>query len=443
MAWKLLGLFARLPKLVKMAWLETVLDTPVRCEVCQSDITGQTQCATCGFSPDHHSVANHKSELKPFLKSKGSLLPLRVFDLARRISIGTAGVSIAVSLLFYSGLYVYGLVFYAVAGRIGEYFALYNPIWWLVTALFVTLPSLVALANRWLLITWPQFLFLWSAFSLFFAFVLHTILGTGSVSPMMIAVNVVAVLIAMNVVANLVVGLFSLQMRQQRALWDEYFVASSVKRGFSGRPGASLELANLDDGLVLQGQLGEQITANRLRGSMESKSILFNSIVDPDLKIGDLDHALLIGDQLLLIDSKRWRPGNYSVSQGNILRDGEPFLEGNPSLQSWVVHYRAKFPQLVSVTGLIVLTNPGSVIQGKGELSSDVRLASLRELQQIMDFKRATNEETPDPKVVQYFMSLVSDPAAEGATERLELSDYDQTLLNASSLVWRPKKKKQ
>jgi len=436
-AWKLLGLFVRLPKLVRAAWFEIVLNVPVRCEVCQSDITGLNECATCGFASHSGSPAKYKSDVAPFLKSKGSLIPLRVFDTAKRISLGTASGSVAVSLLIFSGLYIFGLVFYAIEGRSGEYFAQNNPVWFLLTSLSITLPAILALANRWLLIISLKHLLIWSGFSLFFALVLRNSVGLGAVTPISIAANFAALMIVVNVVATLVVGLFTLQMRQQGALWEEHHAASLVRRGFSGRPGASLELANFDDSSVIQGQLGEQITADRLRGSLVSKSILFNSLVDPDLKIGDLDHALLIGDQLLLIDSKRWRPGRYSVSQGNILRDGEAFPGGTPTLQAWVAHYREKFPELASVTGLVVLTNPASIIEGKGELSNDVRLASLRELQQIMDFKRATNEATPDLSVIRYFMSLVSDPSAEGGSENLELSDYDQSLLSASRAIWR------
>lgn len=125
-------------------------------------------------------------------------------------------------------------------------------------------------------------------------------------------------------------------------------VKELVKKGRRsfGVPGASLswgfdEAASSD---LTAGMEGEKQISKILDEFVNSEdyphALVFHSVRWPGSE-GDTDHMLLIGDQVMLIDAKRWKSKRkYSVtSNGNIMRGTVAFPEGNvkmlPAMATW------------------------------------------------------------------------------------------------------------
>jgi hypothetical protein len=82
----------------------------------------------------------------------------------------------------------------------------------------------------------------------------------------------------------------------------------------------------------------------------------------------DLDHAVLCGHRLVLIESKLWLPGHYEVDDaGDILRNGHRFRGGVVRLPERLAAYRALLPD-VEVRGvpLIYPSRAGDITVGDG-----------------------------------------------------------------------------
>ena len=64
--------------------------------------------------------------------------------------------------------------------------------------------------------------------------------------------------------------------------------------------------------------------------------------VDPETGIiegGDTDHMLVIGDEVILIDSKRWKKGGYSIDDsGKVLRFKKSFAGGSRMHMKQAMH---------------------------------------------------------------------------------------------------------
>lgn len=120
---------------------------------------------------------------------------------------------------------------------------------------------------------------------------------------------------------------------------------SSQVRSF-GAPGASLTwgIGGKRGGVVGAGLEGEKMTAKHLDAFVENPYTrnmrIFHSAQWPGTN-GDTDHILVMGNLVLLIDSKRWKSKRkYSVTpKGAILRGTVRFPEGKvkmiPALSAW------------------------------------------------------------------------------------------------------------
>jgi len=239
----------------------------------------------------------------------------------------------------------------------------------------MTAPAVFFMNRRWTLPFDLRSAAVWILVSLFFLLgVMRAFYTSNWVFTILLVTMLLTILL---VIFQLV---FPFLIRGQRVRWEEFYSASMVEPGYVGQPGSALTIASLDAEKVSSGQHGEQVTAQASRGSLEKKTLLFNSLVHPQHpELGDLDHALLIGNTLVVIDSKRWRSGLYTNSMGNVLRDGEPFMGGTISLGHWV-DLMASELDVSRVLGFVVMTNPSSIIGGSGKLSDNVQLITLASL---------------------------------------------------------------
>ncbi|WP_237194492.1 nuclease-related domain-containing protein [Rothia nasimurium] len=97
-----------------------------------------------------------------------------------------------------------------------------------------------------------------------------------------------------------------------------------------GDPGANLSIARFGE-RAIAGREGEQRTAEIIRENilkMYPAARLINGISWPGTESADIDHALLIGESIILIDSKLYQPGQYYWDGKQLFRNGtqlEPF----------------------------------------------------------------------------------------------------------------------
>ena len=116
---------------------------------------------------------------------------------------------------------------------------------------------------------------------------------------------------------------------------------------------------------VESGLLGEALTGELLDNYVTRipSARIFHSLAWPGSATADVDHAVLCGQRLVLVDSKRWEPGDYTFdSDGNLMRAGRPFLGSQVRLPHAVAAYQRLLPQC-DVRGVVLIhpNRPGTV----------------------------------------------------------------------------------
>jgi hypothetical protein len=138
---------------------------------------------------------------------------------------------------------------------------------------------------------------------------------------------------------------------------DLDFGAEFADRTVFGRPGQE------------PGQVGERLTAElldqyltRLPGAR-----IFHGLAWPGSVFADVDHAVLCGRRLVLIESKMWLPGHYTADEtGTLWRNSHPFRGGAIRLPDGVVAFRELLPDL-QVRGVLLIypSRAGEVTTGE------------------------------------------------------------------------------
>ncbi|AUS79653.1 molecular chaperone DnaJ [Actinoalloteichus sp. AHMU CJ021] len=112
-----------------------------------------------------------------------------------------------------------------------------------------------------------------------------------------------------------------------------------------GRPGAERD------------EVAEQLTADLLTTYLTRIPgvRIFHGLAMPDSVFSDVDHAVLCGRRLVLVESRAWLPGHYAVDEdGELWRNGHPFRGGSVRLPDVVAAYRRLLPG-VEVRGALLL----------------------------------------------------------------------------------------
>ncbi|WP_243794194.1 DnaJ domain-containing protein [Saccharopolyspora gloriosae] len=82
---------------------------------------------------------------------------------------------------------------------------------------------------------------------------------------------------------------------------------------------------------------------------------IFHGIAWPGSVFADIDHAVLCGRRLVLIESKRWLPGHYEIDEDcEVWRNGHLFRGGTTRLANGVAAFEALLPE-VEVRGVLLL----------------------------------------------------------------------------------------
>jgi hypothetical protein len=140
-------------------------------------------------------------------------------------------------------------------------------------------------------------------------------------------------------------------------LADRAFHAGSGSLIVFGQPGTERD------------QLGEQLTARLLAEYVAPLpgARIFHGLAWPDSVFADVDHAVLRGHRLVLIESKMWLPGHYTVDEhGEVWRNGHPFRGGSIRLTDGVEAYRKLLPG-IEVRGALVVypSRAGDITTGE------------------------------------------------------------------------------
>ncbi|WP_158887199.1 J domain-containing protein [Amycolatopsis anabasis] len=104
-------------------------------------------------------------------------------------------------------------------------------------------------------------------------------------------------------------------------------------------------------------QWGEQLTAELLSRYLTRLpgARIFHSLAWPGSVFADVDHAVLSGRRLVLIESKLWPPGHYSVDEtGALWRDDHLFRGGATRLPGAISAYQDLLPE-VEIRGAVII----------------------------------------------------------------------------------------
>jgi len=156
---------------------------------------------------------------------------------------------------------------------------------------------------------------------------------------------------------------------------DRAFVAEFGERTVFGRPGTE------------QDEVGERLTADllaRYLTRIPGVRICHGLAAEVGSVFADIDHAVLCGGRLVLIESKVWLPGHYDLDASGVLwRNGHRFRGGAATLPDRIAAYRALLPDL-DVRGVLLLypsrTGDLTVADGAADVRPMVPEQFVREL---------------------------------------------------------------
>jgi hypothetical protein len=137
------------------------------------------------------------------------------------------------------------------------------------------------------------------------------------------------------------------------AILDEQYLTAPIL----GTPGRDLSVARFGDNAKI-GIEGEQRTAHLIAASVLPglpAARLINGLRWPGTEHADIDHAVIAGDKIALIDSKMWADGDYWWDNKRLFRNGKELSA--LKLGAAVNAMQIAYPNC-EVTGLVVVHSP-------------------------------------------------------------------------------------
>lgn len=110
----------------------------------------------------------------------------------------------------------------------------------------------------------------------------------------------------------------------------------------------------------------------------------------------DTDHVLLIGSEVLLIDTKRWKKKKtYSVSdEGTALMTNKQFPGGEILMKESIYSWLDYLDEDASITGIVCInTEEATVIRNKNWYTEPFRLVELDRFEELLDEKWKMTED--------------------------------------------------
>lgn len=194
-----------------------------------------------------------------------------------------------------------------------------------------------------------------------------------------------------------------------------------------GTPGASLLNAhNLDWEARQAGIDGEARVAAELErlAAFYPNTYIFHSVKLPG-KLGDIDHLVVQGNKMLLVDSKNWKhDAAYHIYHSTfevdyITRDGEDFTGGEIHLTRQIAEWQVEFmDSSLDVQGVLVIANRKSSVSES--INAPYSLANITGLATI--FGNTFNEDGASvlhPLMLTRILAMVQQVQAPAQTTRI------------------------
>lgn len=181
-----------------------------------------------------------------------------------------------------------------------------------------------------------------------------------------------------------------------------------------GIPGASLYTANnLGVEAREAGIHGETRVAKELKfqASRYPNMYVFHSVKLPG-KIGDIDHLVIQGDRMLLVDSKNWKhDAAYHIYHSTfeadyISRDGQDFVGGEIHLTRQIAEWQVEFmDSSLDVQGVLVIANRQSTVSEN--INAPYSIANIDGLATIFQNLFSMEEQPPmHPALLNRLLSM-------------------------------------
>ncbi|MDT7724568.1 MAG: hypothetical protein QOI21_1144 [Actinomycetota bacterium] len=125
---------------------------------------------------------------------------------------------------------------------------------------------------------------------------------------------------------------------------EQSFAGEFGTRQVFGKPGSDAD------------QVAERLTAALLATYLTRMPgvRVFHGLAWPGSVFADIDHAVLCGRRLVLIESKTWLPGHYTTDGTGFWRDNRPFRGGGSLLPEGLAAFRELLPD-VEVRGVLIV----------------------------------------------------------------------------------------
>ena len=126
------------------------------------------------------------------------------------------------------------------------------------------------------------------------------------------------------------------------------------------------------------GNIGERITERHLStwfGQVPAARV-FHGLRWPGTQNADIDHAVLVGDRLAVIDTKNWKRSRYYWDGSSLFREGEQLPAFRIGIAAAAL--AAQLPRPVRIQTWVVLVNPDCEIEDRSQ--GTTRLVSPSQL---------------------------------------------------------------
>jgi hypothetical protein len=167
---------------------------------------------------------------------------------------------------------------------------------------------------------------------------------------------VLPILLQVELDAGVVVGWLVLAVAVAAIIrWTilRYRALARSERGFAEEFGARQVFGKPGDDTD---QVAERLTAALLTTYLTRMPgvRVFHGLAWPGSVFADVDHAVLCGRRLVLIESKTWLPGHYTTDDTGFWRDNRPFRGGGSLLPDGVNAFQELLPD-VDVRGVLIV----------------------------------------------------------------------------------------
>lgn len=188
------------------------------------------------------------------------------------------------------------------------------------------------------------------------------------------------------------------------------------KQRVFGTPGASLFTANLDPSAVQAGIKGEQVVGAELEriAAFYPNTYVFHS-VKLHGKVGDIDHLVVQGNRMLLVDTKNWKQdASYYIffngaESDSLVRDDEEFAGGEVHLTRQLAEWQTRFMSThMDIDAVLVIANRISRVSNS--VTVPYAFTNLNGLPTVFENMFASDEaDDISDEMLKFLRSMVQD----------------------------------